>query len=143
MAIAVLTAVMTNLQVRAGSEISENVTNTSVAATSTASTLTAGFLQSGIDRASAQGLALSPISGLVQKEACVRAIADTFMISSLPLFLCIPFIFLFIQRRKKEPIPQPGPAASVKANPAPQSGGVLQIPTAPRPVGAATSGSPS
>ncbi|MDN4617516.1 DHA2 family efflux MFS transporter permease subunit [Paenibacillus sp. PsM32] len=39
-------------------------------------------------------------SGLITLDAYSRGIADTFLVSSIPLFCSIPFIFLFISRRK-------------------------------------------
>ena len=57
--------------------------------------------QSGIDLATAKGTATYLLYSMVQKEALVRAIADTLLISSIPLFCTLPLIFLFIKRKKR------------------------------------------
>lgn len=44
---------------------------------------------------------LSSASGLISLEASARGIADTFLLSSVPLFCCIPLMLLFISRKKK------------------------------------------
>ncbi|WP_458415384.1 DHA2 family efflux MFS transporter permease subunit [Schinkia sp. CFF1] len=48
------------------------------------------------------GLSLSTISSLIQMDATTRGIADAFWVSSLPLFLCIPLVFLFRKKRKEK-----------------------------------------
>ena len=42
----------------------------------------------------------STVSGLISLDAYSRGIADTFLLSSIPLFCSIPLILLFIERRK-------------------------------------------
>ncbi|MED0678588.1 DHA2 family efflux MFS transporter permease subunit [Aneurinibacillus thermoaerophilus] len=38
--------------------------------------------------------------GIIQREATAWSIADTFLISSIPLFIAIPLVFLFKQKKK-------------------------------------------
>ncbi|WP_322923334.1 DHA2 family efflux MFS transporter permease subunit [Paenibacillus campi] len=47
---------------------------------------------------------LSSVSGLISLDAYARGIADAFLLSAIPLFCCIPLMFLFLVRKKK---PQP------------------------------------
>ncbi|WP_231571000.1 MFS transporter [Gordoniibacillus kamchatkensis] len=104
LSIAVLTAIMVNRQVLTNAKIAENVTGDSEAVKNFIAGMSKGFAVSGMDSGSAQGAAVYVLAGMVQKEALVRAIADTFLYSALPLFLCIPAIFLFVNRsKKKEP----------------------------------------
>ena len=49
--------------------------------------------------ATATGGASAVLVGIIQKEALNSAIADTFLISAIPLFVCIPCVFLFIKRK--------------------------------------------
>ncbi len=99
MGIAVLTTIMQNRLSLHTSHISDSVSLSSDVANQSISLLASTFIQSGLDTNSATGAALSLLSGLVAKEATVRAIADTFLISAAPVFLSIPFVFLL--RKKK------------------------------------------
>lgn len=47
-------------------------------------------------------MALVLLSGLVQKEALMRAIEDTFLLSSIPFFLAVPLLY-FLRRREAGP----------------------------------------
>lgn len=44
---------------------------------------------------------LSSASGLISLDAYSRGIADTFLLSSIPLFCCIPLMFLFLGGKRK------------------------------------------
>jgi EmrB/QacA subfamily drug resistance transporter len=99
--IAVLTAIMTHQQTLHSAVIAESVSMTSPAALQAISELGALFAQGGIDVTSAQGVSLTVIAGLVQKEAAVRAIADTFLVSALPILASIPLVY-FLRKQRKE-----------------------------------------
>jgi len=45
---------------------------------------------------------LSSTTGLISLDAASRGIADTFLLSSIPLFCCLPLMLLFISRKKKK-----------------------------------------
>lgn len=98
--IAVLTAVMQTRQTSIGASISEQVSVTNDAANSFITSMTAVYQQTGLDAMTAKAGAMTILGGLVQKEAAVRAIADTFLISAIPIFLSIPLMFFFINRKK-------------------------------------------
>ncbi|WP_346773971.1 DHA2 family efflux MFS transporter permease subunit [Brevibacillus sp. SYP-B805] len=99
--IAVLTAIMTQQQSLHSAIIAESVSVTSPVAQQTISALGALYAQGGVDAASAQGGALGLLAGLVQREAAVRAIADTFLISAIPILASIPLVYFL--RKKKSP----------------------------------------
>lgn len=44
---------------------------------------------------------LSSATGLISLDAYSRGIADTFLLSSIPLFCCIPLMFLFLGGKRK------------------------------------------
>jgi|GEM_PF-6880949 len=69
------------------------------------STLTGVFTQGGLDATSAQAMAASTLGGFIAKEAMVRASGDTFLLASIPIFICIPLVLLFAKRKKKETPP--------------------------------------
>ncbi|MDI3329020.1 MAG: DHA2 family efflux MFS transporter permease subunit [Alicyclobacillaceae bacterium] len=112
--IAVLTTILQQRQALQGARIAESVTVDSGAAAQTQAALAAALAQGGVDPATAQGGALELLGLLVQKEAAVRAIADTFLFSSVPLFLALPLI-VFLRAKKpaqataggsRPPVPQ-------------------------------------
>ncbi|HJV46493.1 MAG TPA: DHA2 family efflux MFS transporter permease subunit, partial [Bacillota bacterium] len=88
MAIAILTMLMMNRQVFHGNEISENIQIGSFQASQLLSQLTTGYYQMGADLSTSSAGATYILFGWIQKEALSRSIADTFMASSLPLFIC-------------------------------------------------------
>ncbi len=85
MAIAILTFLMQNRTALHSQQISESITPD--AANTFQSMLGSSWT--------------STVSGLITLDAYSRGIADTFLVSSIPLFCSIPFVFLFITRRKK------------------------------------------
>ncbi|GAX92034.1 DHA2 family efflux MFS transporter permease subunit [Effusibacillus lacus] len=91
--IAVLTAIMQQRQTFHSARINEDVSLASDAALQAQAMLTVHFTQSGLDMASAKASAMAVLSGMIQKEAAVRAIADTFMLSAIPFFLAIPMLY--------------------------------------------------
>ncbi|UJF34186.1 DHA2 family efflux MFS transporter permease subunit [Paenibacillus hexagrammi] len=111
LSIAVLTAIMTNQQTLINADISSKVTVTSDAVSRFMSTMTGYFMASGMDSTYSQASAVTVLAGMIAKESLVRAIGETFMISSMPLFLCIPIVFFFIKRKKKSEAPAPAPEA--------------------------------
>lgn len=88
--IAVLTTIMQNRASLHFNHMRELVT------LDAASTVQAYYGTSGI----------STLAGMMQLDATARAIGDTFLVSSIPLFISIPLVLLFIQRKKAAP-PQP------------------------------------
>jgi len=102
LAIAILTALMTNRQVVHATHISETIPVGSDMASQFISQVSAGFLQMGADIQSSAGGASMILAGLIQKEALCRAIADTYVASSIPVFLCIPCVLFFIKRKKRK-----------------------------------------
>ncbi|MZQ86371.1 DHA2 family efflux MFS transporter permease subunit [Paenibacillus sp. 5J-6] len=98
--IAIFTAIMSNRQLVHYQHISESVSVDSVMANNTVSALTGEIYAWAVDRATATGAATSYLAGFIQKEAFVRSIADTFYISAIPAFICIPFVLFFIKRKQ-------------------------------------------
>lgn len=100
--IAILTTIMTQRQTFHGNRISENLQVTSDVGNQVIKSVSTLYMQGGIDAATATGGASYLLAGLIQKEAAARAVADTFMISSIPLFISIPLVLFFIQKKKKD-----------------------------------------
>lgn len=92
MSIAIFTALMSNRQLIHVQHINESVTVDSLPAKEMISALSGYMVQSTVDAGSATAAASSVLAGLIQKEAMVRAVADTFYISAIPAFVCIPFV---------------------------------------------------
>lgn len=101
MSIAILTTIMSNRQVFHVKAISDSIPSGSDLATQFLSQISAGISQMGADAATASAGASGVLVGMIQKEALNSAIADTFMVSAVPLFICIPCVFLFVKRKKK------------------------------------------
>lgn len=99
--IAIFTAMMSNRQLVHYQHISDSVSVDSPAANTTVSMLTNADYQWAVDMNTASGAALASLAGIMQREAMVRAIADTFFIAAIPAFLCIPFVFFFRNSKKK------------------------------------------
>lgn len=121
MAIAVFTVIMSQRTSFHAAAIIDTVSLTNDQAIQTMSMLTGVFTQGGLDYTSAQGMAASTLIGLISKEAMVRAIADTFLVSSIPVFVCIPLILLFVKRKQKAAPQQTAKALPNKAEPDPAS----------------------
>lgn len=100
--IAILTTIMSQRQTFHGNTISESVPMTSDVGNQVVKSLAALYMQGGIDAGTATGGAAYVLAGLIQREAAARAIGDTFLISAIPLFIAIPLILFFIQRKKKD-----------------------------------------
>lgn len=98
--IAVLTTVMTDRQLFHAYRISEHVVLTSDPANQLMALVAGELTQSGFDASAAAGGAGMILSGLLQKEALVRSVGDTFFISALPIFLCLPLLYFL----RKEPV---------------------------------------
>ncbi|NOU96544.1 DHA2 family efflux MFS transporter permease subunit [Paenibacillus sp. LMG 31456] len=105
MGIAVLTTIMSSRQYLHYFRITENVPSTSEPATQYMSAISGALSQGGVDAATASGTAAVYLAGLMQKEAMVRSIADTFFVSAIPAFLCIPLVFLLRTKKKKKEQP--------------------------------------
>ncbi|MDD9266371.1 DHA2 family efflux MFS transporter permease subunit [Paenibacillus sp. GCM10023248] len=98
--IAIFTALMSNRQLVHYQHISDSVPVDSVTANSVTSMLSGAIYSWSVDMGTSAGTAAVYLAGFMQKEALVRSIADTFFISAIPAFICIPFVLLFIQRKK-------------------------------------------
>ncbi|MEW9701319.1 DHA2 family efflux MFS transporter permease subunit [Paenibacillus sp. SI8] len=98
--IAIFMALMSNRQTSHYQHINDSVPVDSLTANSTVSMLTGAIYSWSVDTATATGTAAAYLAGFMQKEALVRSIADTFFISAIPAFACIPFVLFFIQRKK-------------------------------------------
>ncbi|CAG7644393.1 Multidrug export protein EmrB [Paenibacillus solanacearum] len=121
MSIAIFTALMSSRQLVHAQHINESVTVDSLAASNAISAISGYVYQSAVDMSTATGAATSVIAGMIQKEALVRAIADTFYISAIPAFLCLPFVFFMSKRKAATPVkPQAGTGdkAAAPAGPA-------------------------
>ncbi|UFJ39003.1 DHA2 family efflux MFS transporter permease subunit [Brevibacillus humidisoli] len=99
--IAVLTTIMSSRQSFHTASISEHVSLTSDTAQQTIQMLS-GMAGQSMNTSSASSVALQIIGGLVQKEAAVRAIADTFLLSSIPIFASLPLVFFLRRRTAKQ-----------------------------------------
>ncbi|TDF97554.1 DHA2 family efflux MFS transporter permease subunit [Paenibacillus piri] len=122
MGIAVLTTIMSSRQYLHYYRITENVPSTSEPANQFMTAISGAYFSGGVDLATASGTAAAYLAGLMQKEAMVRSIADTFYVSAIPAFLCLPLVFFL--RSKKQPKEQPvQQAASAPAEPAPAAAG--------------------
>ncbi len=111
MGIAVLTTIMSSRQYFHYYRITENVSVDSEAGNQFMSSLSGLIYQGGVDMANASGTAAAYLTGIMQKEAMVRSIADTFYVSAVPAFVCIPLIFLLREKKKpkKQPVPEDAP----------------------------------
>jgi EmrB/QacA subfamily drug resistance transporter len=101
--IAIFTSLMSNRQIVHYQHISDSVPVDSITASDTLSMLSGAIYSWTVDMGTASGSAAVYLAGFMQKEAMVRSIADTFFISAIPAFVCIPFVLFFI-KRKKAPI---------------------------------------
>ncbi len=102
MAIAVFTMLMSQFSLQYSARFNDSVSVANDTANQTMQQLISLYASQGLDPASAQSMAGSIFGSMISKEATVRAIGDTFMISSIPVFLCIPLVLFFIQREEKE-----------------------------------------
>ncbi|MEK3720715.1 DHA2 family efflux MFS transporter permease subunit [Paenibacillus sp. FSL H8-0034] len=105
MGIALFTSIMSSRQLVHYQHISESVPVDSLAASNAISAMTGAIYQWGVDTTTASGAAAMNLAGMIQKEALVRGIADTFYISAIPAFLCIPVVFFLTSKRKAAPAP--------------------------------------
>ncbi|MET3289406.1 UNVERIFIED_CONTAM: EmrB/QacA subfamily drug resistance transporter [Brevibacillus sp. OAP136] len=108
--IALLTAVMQSRQTSVGASINDSVSVTNDAANSFITTMAGVYQQSGVDAATAKAGAMTMLGGLIQKEAAVRAIADTFLVSAIPIFISIPLLIFFVKRKKPAEATEQGAA---------------------------------
>lgn len=133
MSIAIFTAMMSSRQLLHAQHINESVTVDSLTAGSTISAISGYVYQSVVDMATATGAASSVIAGMIQKEALVRAIADTFYISAIPAFLCLPFVF-FMSSKKKPSAPVQPQKSSSGATAGQEAAGSARVQETPEPV---------
>jgi len=108
--IAVLTSILNSRQIEYAARISESLSGTTAAYAQFQSAAVNRSLEIGADLSGAQGGAAGLLMRLVQQEAFVRAIGDTFVISVIPSVLSLVCVFFFI-RRKAQPASDRGSAA--------------------------------
>ncbi|MCL6577683.1 MAG: MFS transporter, partial [Kyrpidia sp.] len=113
--IAALTTILQQRSAVQLSRISDGVTIDSVPFAQLQAQVSAGLSQAGVDPTTAASGAVAVLAGLIQKEAVTQAIADTFMMASIPLFFALPLIFFLRGRPKTQPAQTGTPAAPVKA----------------------------
>lgn len=128
MGIAILTVIMTNRQTIHYNQIAESVTVDSTPANQTLSMLASAIMQGAVDSATATGTAATYLAGMMQKEALVRGIADTFYVSAIPAFLCIPLVLLFKTKRRSAPAAAPSQTAPGGPPVTPQPAGAQAAP---------------
>ncbi len=107
--IALLTTIMTTRQTAHGAMITESVGYDSIPANSFIQSITGLYVQSGVDLATAKAAGTSMLAGLIQKEAAVRAVDDTFLIASIPIFLSLICVLFFIKKKKPQEAVEQGP----------------------------------
>lgn len=99
--IALLTSIMSHQSTIYGNRIAEGITTDSTAFADFKSSVYYRFLELGTDPETATSGITSVLSGLVQKEALVRGLTDTFVISAIPAFISI-ILVLFLRKKKDE-----------------------------------------
>jgi EmrB/QacA subfamily drug resistance transporter len=97
-AIALLTVMMQNRQTFHMASISENLNQD--LATSLLRQLSGVYMQSGVDSSTATAGASSILYGIMAKESMVRGIADTFVITVIPIVISI-FLLYFLHQQTK------------------------------------------
>lgn len=102
-AIALLTVCMQTRQTFHMSSIAENLN--SDMATQLLTGLGGMYAQAGVDTAYGTAGATSILYGMMAKEALVRGIGDTFLISAIPIVISIPFLY-FLHKKPKPPADQ-------------------------------------
>ncbi|MEI7025766.1 DHA2 family efflux MFS transporter permease subunit [Paenibacillus sp. y28] len=100
--IAVLTSIMTNRQTLIAGQLSDQVNNMSPALAQFQTDVAYRYLELGADVASSKSGYVSVLMGLIQKEALVRALADTLLITAVPAFISIIFILLIKEKKKPD-----------------------------------------
>jgi EmrB/QacA subfamily drug resistance transporter len=102
--IALLTSIMSNRATVYGSRIAEKVSTDSPAFAEFSGNVTHRYMELGTTTSEAGSGVSSILAGLVQKEALVRGIVDTLVISAIPAFLALVMV-LFMIRKKKAAVP--------------------------------------
>ncbi|GAB7389217.1 DHA2 family efflux MFS transporter permease subunit [Bacillaceae bacterium] len=102
LAIAVLTTIMNNRAVYYGNVLWESVSRTHPMSGEWLSRLQAALVQLPDLHGSSSSVAMSLVAGMVQKEALSRAIADTYLVSAIPVLLAIPLVFFLRKRKEKD-----------------------------------------
>ncbi|WCK54277.1 DHA2 family efflux MFS transporter permease subunit [Aneurinibacillus sp. Ricciae_BoGa-3] len=83
MGIAVLTSIMQNRTAMHVQHISDTITQETI----------------GLNQVFPGSSGMSSLMGLIQLDALSRGIADTFLLSAVPVFICIPLVLLFKKRK--------------------------------------------
>ncbi len=98
--IAVLTAIMQNRQTFHYARLAEGVSITNQTALTVMQQLKSLFTLQGGSAEVSSGGAVSVLTMLVQKEALVLALNDTFLISAVFIFAAVPMVFLLGKHKK-------------------------------------------
>jgi EmrB/QacA subfamily drug resistance transporter len=98
-AIALLTVSMQARQTFHMASISDNLNGD--AATQLLSGLSGLYTQAGVDLTNATAGASTILFGMMAKEALVRGIGDTFLISAIPIVISIPFLYFLHKKPAK------------------------------------------
>ena len=109
--IAILSTIMQNRQIFHGARLSDGISYGSPGVTLGLNQIQSSLISAGMSSDMANSTALSYAWGVVQKQALVFAIDDTFLISAIFIFIAIPPIFFIkekIQQNNKKAASQEG-----------------------------------
>lgn len=98
--IAVLTSIMQNRQIFHYMRLADGISSTSAVTSLNIAQIQNALTAAGADQGTAAATALAAIYSLVQKQAMVFAIDNTFIIASIFLFIALPMI-LFMGNKSK------------------------------------------
>jgi hypothetical protein len=98
--IAVLTSIMQNRQIFHYMRLADGISSTSAVTSLNISQIQNALTAAGADQGTAAATALAAIYSVVQKQAMVFAIDNTFIIASIFLFIALPMI-LFMGNKSK------------------------------------------
>jgi EmrB/QacA subfamily drug resistance transporter len=98
--IALLTSIMSNRTTVYGTHIAEKISPDSPAFAEFSSNVAHRYMELGTSASVAQGGVSSVLAGLVQKEALVRGIVDTFVYSAIPAFISLVLVLFMIRKKK-------------------------------------------
>jgi EmrB/QacA subfamily drug resistance transporter len=98
--IAALTSFMSNRSTVYGSRIAEKMSSDSPTFTEFSNNVAHRFMELGTSASSASSGVSSVLAGMIQKEALVRGLVDTFIISAIPAFVSLVLVLFMIRKKK-------------------------------------------
>lgn len=101
--IAIFSTYMQNKQIFYGAQLSDGVNYSSPGVVVGLNQLKEGLLSAGLSEGQVSSTSLAYIWGLIQKQALVSAIDDTFLLAAIFIFLAIPPIFFIVETKKAKP----------------------------------------